>query len=182
MSNNEFREPSPLSTGDDPTLQWLVCVEPRLPEWLWTIPVKTLLAVLDVDGARFGELPSMQDYYWVQLREMALRLIVEAPVGPPASTMDFLSRFDPHRLATMWGGDAGVRWAGEPGVDRMIAALLSGRPPVLTCVHAELTNRFRQWSDYPEQLREAVLTAEPDWSLPPQESVDPHFSNSEKGN
>ncbi|WP_280245481.1 hypothetical protein [Nocardia abscessus] len=139
---------------------------PELPAWLWTLPPTTLLAVLDADGAGFGPLPSMQDYYWVQLRELALHLVVEAPTGPATSTADLLSRFDPHTLAQLWGGDFdSATWTGVPGVDRLISVLISGKQPMLLVLLAELTNRFRYWAAFPEQLRTAVLTAEPDFPL-----------------
>uniref|UniRef100_UPI003F490B95 hypothetical protein n=1 Tax=Nocardia sp. CA-095871 TaxID=3239971 RepID=UPI003F490B95 len=146
---------------------------PELPAWLWTLPPTTLLAVLDADGARFGRVPSMQDFYWVQLRELGLRLVVEAPAGPASGTADFLSRFDPSVLARLWGGDIGSGvWAGAPGVDQLLAALLSGKQPMLALLLAEFTNRFRYWAEFPEQLRDAVLTAEPDFP--------PHILTTEK--
>ncbi|MBF6301640.1 hypothetical protein IU459_29480 [Nocardia amamiensis] len=139
---------------------------PELPAWLWTLPPEILLAVLDADGAQFGPLPSMQDYYWVQLRELALRLVVEAPTGPATGTADFLSRFDSHTLAKLWGGDFdSAVWTGVPGVDQQIYALISGKQPMLPLLLAEFTNRFRHWSAFPEQLRAAVLTAEPDFPI-----------------
>jgi hypothetical protein len=139
---------------------------PELPAWLWTLPPATLLAVLDADGAGFGPLPSMQDYYWVQLRELALRLVVEAPTGPAISTADFLSRFDPHTLAQLWGGDFdSATWTGVPGADRQISALIGGKQPMLPMLLAEFTNRFRYWAAFPEQLRATVLTAEPGFAL-----------------
>lgn len=147
-------------------------VKPELPAWLWTLPPKSLLAVLDAHGGQFGfgQIWSIKDYFWVQLREMALHLIVEAPTGPAADATEFLSRFDPFTLAKLWGGQPGVTpWAGAPGVDQQIAALLEGKQPVLPCLLAEFTNRFRYWAAFPEQLREAVLDIDPDFSF---ESLD----------
>ncbi|MCU1646398.1 MAG: hypothetical protein JWN03_6673 [Nocardia sp.] len=134
---------------------------PELPGWLWTLPPATLAAVLAADGDQF-EQSSIQDYYWVQLREMALHLIVGAPTGPATGAADFLSRLDPYVLATLWGGSfSSAPWTGEPGVDHQIAALLDGKQPVLLSLRAEFTNRFRRWAAFPAQLRAAVLAADP---------------------
>ncbi|PXX52303.1 hypothetical protein DFR70_13335 [Nocardia tenerifensis] len=154
-----------------PSVPW---IEPVLPSWFWTLPSSTLLAVLDADGARFAASDSLHEFHWSQLRELALHLVVATPAGPPFSTADFLSRFDPVQLAKLWGGvfDADVPWAGVSGVDRMIAAVIGGRHSMLPCLHAEILNQLRHWAEFPEQLRTAVLTVEP--------AADPYFSNSDK--
>jgi hypothetical protein len=170
-------DPAPEATTSvhEPALEWMPWIEPALPDWFWTLPAATLLAVLDVDGARFAASDSIHDFHWAQLREMALRLVVDCPAGSPYSTADFLSRFDPVKLSRLWGGvfDSTVPWMGMSGIDRMIAAVVGGPRSVLPCVHAEVLNQLRHWAEFPEQLRSAVLTAEPtlSLSLPPETEI-----------
>ncbi|MGY1948922.1 hypothetical protein [Nocardia asiatica] len=139
---------------------------PELPAWLWTLPSATLLDVLDADGRKFRRPHSMSDYYLLQQRETALHLIVEAPAGQPATTAQFLHRCTPAGLAQAWGGafDETVAWGGVEGADELIGPLAVGRFAVLPLLLAEFTNTFRHWSRFPEQLRTAVQTAEPDFA------------------
>ncbi|MEV6070046.1 hypothetical protein AB0L82_26170 [Nocardia sp. NPDC052001] len=141
-------------------------MNPELPAWLWTLPPATLLAMLDPGGSRAGLPSSIQDYYWIQLREMGLHLIVDAPALPATTTAEFLSRFNPHTLAALWGGEYGAGvWTGAPGVDGQIAALLVGKVPVLAGLLAEVTNLFRYWAAFPAELESAVRVADPAASL-----------------
>ncbi|MCX4094831.1 hypothetical protein [Nocardia sp. alder85J] len=142
-------------------------ITPELPAWVWALPPATLLDLFDADVAQSAHTRSMQDYYWLQLRQMALHLIVDAPAPPATCTAEFLSRFDPYTLAGLWGGNTySNTWTGAPGVDRQIAALLDGPQPILSGLLAEFTNRFRLWAVLPDQLHAAVRAVHPDFVFP----------------
>lgn len=94
--------------------------------------------------------------YFHEIRETLIHLIVDAPkefdadrtpIGenPPRDGIEFLSRFEPNKLARLWGGvfDARVPWGGAPGVDLEIGSLLAGKQPVLHSARAEFGNLLR---------------------------------------
>ncbi|MGY1944774.1 hypothetical protein [Nocardia asiatica] len=97
--------------------------------------------------------------YFHNLRETLIHLVVDAPekvvdgkpVGhnPPRDWIEFLSRFDPVKLAKLWGGiwDDTVPWAGVAGVDREIASTMAGKQPVMDSARSEFGILYRLLGD-----------------------------------
>ncbi|WP_370011685.1 hypothetical protein [Nocardia cyriacigeorgica] len=131
---------------------------------LWSTPkVDDLRSILSamVSG---GSVPTTDtEKYFYELRETLIHLIVDAPekvevvdgvptpIGqnPPRSWLEFLSRFDAHKLAKLWGGvfDDTVPWSGVPGVEAEIASTKAGKQPVMDSARAEFGNLYRSLGD-----------------------------------
>ncbi|MBH0777275.1 type IV secretory system conjugative DNA transfer family protein [Nocardia bovistercoris] len=129
---------------------------------LWDAPVDDLRSILSamVSG---GSTPTTDtEKYFHEIRETLIHLIVDAPervevidgnptpigANPPRSWLEFLSRFDPERLARLWGGQTGaVPWAGVAGIDMEIASTIDGKQPVMNSARAEFANLYRLLGD-----------------------------------
>jgi hypothetical protein len=122
-------------------------------EWMWQLPLPQLRALLmEGLGHRQGELTG---YEW-DLRELALNLILDAPMsGPPADPHMFLQSCTRAQLACNWGGSADhhTPWTGVPGVDVLIVAATSGHPCPVELVAAEFFNLMRDWAADPSAAR-----------------------------
>jgi hypothetical protein len=68
---------------------------------LWSLPARQLVTTL-VDLIEHGTGAAA---YYADVMEAVVALAVEAPVGPPVSTADFLARLDPAWLTLAWLGD-----------------------------------------------------------------------------
>lgn len=81
-----------------------------------------------------------------ELRELALRLLLQSPAGMPSSFAELIESTAAHRLAERWGGtsDRLEVWTGVRGADHLIAAVIDGG--VLPSLIAELTNLFHHWA------------------------------------
>jgi hypothetical protein len=131
-------------------------INPVLPEVLWSLPPRTFRALLLATNKQPASPP-----YYEHLYELALSLVLEAPAGPPAGPGEFLDRLHPATLAQAWGGvfDANVPWAGHPGADRLIAAVLDGKVPPVNVLLAECHNTFRTWDYDLDTLFDAAVEA-----------------------
>lgn len=125
----------------------------ELPVALWSLPPRTFRALLLATNQQ-----AASPAYYEHLYELALSLVLEAPVGPPSGPGEFLDRLHPATMATAWGGvfHADVPWAGHPGADRLIAAVLDGKVPPVNVLLAECHNTFRLWSEEPHTLLRAA--------------------------
>lgn len=97
--------------------------------------------------------------YFHNIRETLIHLVVDAPArvengkpvgqNPPMDWIEFLSRFDPVKLAKLWGGvwDDTVPWSGVPGVDRQIASTMAGKQPVMDSALSEFGILYRLLGD-----------------------------------
>ncbi|MFD3431344.1 hypothetical protein [Nocardia fluminea] len=81
-----------------------------------------------------------------ELRELALRLVLQSPAGMPASFAELIEATATHRLAERWGGthDPRAVWTGVRGADRLITNVVDA--DVLPGLLAELTNLFYDWA------------------------------------
>jgi len=75
---------------------------------LWALPPRQLVSTL-VDMVESGTGGAA---YYADVLEEIVRLAVDAPGGPPASTADFLARLDANRLAVAYAGAPGSASAG----------------------------------------------------------------------
>lgn len=110
--------------------------------WVWKSDPEDLVSVLLLTD-RGQALPADR----FELRELALRLLLQSPAGMPSSFAELIEATSVHRLAQRWGGVAGIRgqvWAGVPGADHLIAAVTAS--DVLPGLIAELTNLFHHWA------------------------------------
>lgn len=109
--------------------------------WVWKADPEDLISVLLLID-RGQTLPVDR----LELRELALRLLLQSPAGMPTSFAELIEATAPHRLAERWGGvyDRGEVWAGVRGADHLIAAVVDGK--VLPGLLAELTNLFHHWA------------------------------------
>ncbi|MDO3648666.1 hypothetical protein [Nocardia mangyaensis] len=109
--------------------------------WVWeSDPAELVSALLG------GHLRTITDPERAELRELALRLLLQSPAGVPTSFAELVEATAVHRLAERWGGthDPRAVWTGARGADQIIAAVIaSGVLPGLT---AELTNLFHHWA------------------------------------
>ncbi|CAM4521412.1 hypothetical protein NONI108955_41920 [Nocardia ninae] len=127
---------------------------------LWSIPklddLRSVLSAM-ISG---GSTPTTDtERYFHNLRETLIHLVVDAPMSvvngvphgsnPPRDWIEFLSRFDPVRLAKLWGGvwDDTVAWTGVRGVDREIAAVMAGKQPVMDSAGSEFGILYRLLGD-----------------------------------
>lgn len=127
---------------------------------LWKIPklddLRSVLSAM-ISG---GSTPTTDtERYFHNLRETLIHLIVDAPAtvingvphghNPPRDWIEFLSRFDPVKLARLWGGvfDDKVPWTGVPGVDLEIASTKAGKQPVMDSARAEFGILYRLLGD-----------------------------------
>jgi hypothetical protein len=85
---------------------------------LWALPPRQLVSTL----ADMVESGTGGAAYYADVLEEIVRLAVEAPCGPPASTADFLSRLDANWLALAY---AGVPDGGSAGLLRSSAGHVS---------------------------------------------------------
>lgn len=109
--------------------------------WVWEADPEDLISVLLLTD-RGQTLPADR----FELRELALRLILQSPAGMPSSLAELIEASSPHRLAERWGGsfDRAAVWTGVRGADHLIAAVLDSK--VLPGLLAELTNLFHHWA------------------------------------
>lgn len=107
-----------------------------------------------------GSVPTSDtEKYFHEIRETLIHLVVDAPAkvvdgkpvgsNPPRNWLEFLSRFDPAKLAQLWGGvwDDTVPWSGVAGVDREIASTMAGKQPVMDSARSEFGNLYRALGD-----------------------------------
>lgn len=105
--------------------------------WVWeTDPAELVSALLS------SYLRKITDPERAELRELALRLVLQSPAGMPGSFAELVEATAVHRLAERWGGthDPHAVWTGVRGADHLIAAVKAGG--VLPGLAAELTNLF----------------------------------------
>ncbi|PXX52300.1 AAA domain-containing protein [Nocardia tenerifensis] len=127
---------------------------------LWSIPrLDDLRSVLSAMISGGGTPTTDTERYFHNLRETLIHLIIDAPASvvngqpvgenPPRDWIEFLSRFDPVKLAKLWGGvwDDTVRWSGVPGIDREIAATMAGKQPVMDSARSEFGILYRLLGD-----------------------------------
>ncbi|MBF6341753.1 hypothetical protein IU450_38630 [Nocardia abscessus] len=125
---------------------------------LWAIPSRDDLRSVLTAMVTGGAVPTTAtEKYFHEIRENLIHLVVDAPqkvvdgkpVGenPPRDWLEFLSRFNPVKLAKLWGGvfdtTNKIPWAGVPGADLKIAATLEGKQPVMSSTLAEFNNLYR---------------------------------------
>lgn len=105
--------------------------------WVWKADTEDLISVLLLDRPADPER--------AQLRELALRLLLQSPAGMPTSFAELLEATSVSQLAQRWGSRVGVHpWTGVRGADHLIAAVADSK--VLPGLIAELTNLFHHWA------------------------------------
>ncbi|MEC3957540.1 hypothetical protein VMT65_31215 [Nocardia sp. CDC153] len=129
-------------------------------DWLWALDPDALRRLLEGAGAIAiaavnAEIPA----YTVEMRSLALHLIIDAPTGPPTCTHEFIARCVPDTLATAWG----ITWDDVRPVDHpstveiQIAAVTEER--ALINLVAEFSNLFRHWAAHPDHARACADSA-----------------------
>ncbi|WP_280410093.1 type IV secretion system DNA-binding domain-containing protein [Nocardia brasiliensis] len=105
---------------------------------IWNMPARDLRAILsDLLGA--GQASTSEGQHFDEMRKRIISLVVDAPIGPPRSSAEFLERLNAQRLIDIWGG--------APDVKRQVEALQAEKVPQLDDALIKCTNLFELLKD-----------------------------------
>lgn len=110
---------------------------------VWDMPPRDLRAVL-TDLMVAGEASTSEGQHFDEMRKRIVSLVVDAPIGPPTSSAEFLARLTEQTLI-----DA---WAGAPDVVRQVQALQAEKVPQLDDALIKMSNLFDQLRDHDGQM------------------------------
>ncbi|MEV6388901.1 hypothetical protein [Nocardia xishanensis] len=86
------------------------------------------------DMLNAGQATTSEGQHFDEMRRRIVSLVVDAPVGPPRSSAEFLERLDEKKLLDLWGN--------APDVKRMIDALQAEKVPQLDDALIKASNLF----------------------------------------
>ncbi|MEU7632022.1 hypothetical protein AB0C34_18835 [Nocardia sp. NPDC049220] len=104
----------------------------RLELWK-SMPARDMRGVLG-DLLNAGQATTSEGQHFDEMRRRIISLVVDAPVGPPQSSAEFLERLNADTLLDIWGG--------APDVKRMIDALQAEKVPQLDDALIKTSNLF----------------------------------------
>ncbi|WP_406272515.1 TraG/TraD/VirD4 family protein [Nocardia sp. NBC_00881] len=104
----------------------------RLEMWKTMLPRDMRGVVGDLLNA--GQATTSEGQHFDEMRRRIISLVVDAPVGPPRSSTEFLERLNADTLLDLWGG--------APDVKRMIDALQAEKVPQLDDALIKASNLF----------------------------------------
>ncbi|MFI5716076.1 hypothetical protein [Nocardia sp. NPDC051750] len=105
---------------------------------IWDMPARDLRGVLsDLMGS--GQASTSEGQHFDEMRKRIVSLVVDAPIGPPRSSDEFLARLNEQTLI-----DA---WQAAPDVVRQVKALQAEKVPQLDDALIKMSNLFGQLKD-----------------------------------
>ncbi|MGV9616277.1 hypothetical protein [Nocardia xishanensis] len=104
----------------------------RLELWQ-TMSAREMRGVVG-DLLNAGQATTSEGQHFDEMRRRIVSLVVDAPVGPPRSSAEFLERLNEAKLLDIWGG--------APDVKRMIDALQGEKVPQLDDALIKASNLF----------------------------------------
>ncbi|MGK8559562.1 hypothetical protein [Nocardia gipuzkoensis] len=110
---------------------------------LWDMPARDMRGVAG-DLLNAGEATTSEGQHFDEMRRRIVSLVVDAPVGPPRSSAEFLERLNADVLLDIWGGALDVK--------RMIAALQAEKVPQLDDALIKASNLFDLLQDHDGQF------------------------------
>ncbi|MFD6156391.1 hypothetical protein ACFWF7_38670 [Nocardia sp. NPDC060256] len=107
---------------------------------IWTgMPARDLRAIVG-DLLNAGEASTSEGQHFDEIRRRIVSLVVDAPVGPPRNSTEFLERLNQEKLLDIWGN--------APDVKRMIEAAQAEKTPQLDDALIKCTNLFDLLQDH----------------------------------
>ncbi|WP_410875192.1 hypothetical protein [Nocardia sp. A7] len=106
---------------------------------IWNMPARDLRGVL-MDLMVGGESTTSEGQHFDEMRKRIVTLVVDAPVGPPRSSAEFLARLDAQTIVDAWGG--------SPDVVRQVEALQAEKVPQLDDALIKMSNLFSMLEDH----------------------------------
>ncbi|WP_159080343.1 type IV secretory system conjugative DNA transfer family protein [Nocardia suismassiliense] len=106
---------------------------------IWNMPARDLRAVLS-ELLSAGEASTSEGQHFDEIRRRIVSLVVDAPVGAPRNSSEFLERLTEEKLLDIWGN--------APDVKRMIDAAQAEKTPQLDDALIKCTNLFELLQDH----------------------------------
>ncbi|MFD0362736.1 hypothetical protein ACFQZZ_14930 [Nocardia sp. GCM10030253] len=107
---------------------------------LWdSMPARDQRAVVG-DMLNAGGAATSEGQHFDEMRRRIVSLVIDAPVGPPRSSAEFLARLDAKTLLDIWGED--------PQVKRMVTALQAEKVPQIDDMLIKASNLFDLLQDH----------------------------------
>ncbi|MEU4811883.1 hypothetical protein AB0H20_21990 [Nocardia fluminea] len=106
---------------------------------IWNMPARDLRGIL-MDLMVGGESTTSEGQHFDEMRKRIVTLVVDAPIGPPRSSEQFLARLDAQMIVDAWGG--------APDVVRQVEALQAEKVPQLDDALIKMSNLFAQLEDH----------------------------------
>ncbi|WP_433193819.1 hypothetical protein ACQP1G_34240 [Nocardia sp. CA-107356] len=100
---------------------------------MFDMPARDMRAVA-ADLLNAGEATTSEGQHFDEMRRRIVSLVIDAPVGPPRSSTEFLERLHADKLIDIWGG--------APDVKRMVAAMQDEKVPQIDDVLIKASNLF----------------------------------------
>ncbi|MFI6368956.1 hypothetical protein ACIBG0_40295 [Nocardia sp. NPDC050630] len=105
---------------------------------VWDMQARDQRAVLG-DMFNAGQASTSEGQHFDEMRHRIVSLVVDAPVGPPRSSTEFLERLSVEKLCDIWGN--------APDVVRMVEALQSEKVPQIDDMLIKASNLFDRLQD-----------------------------------
>lgn len=106
---------------------------------IWQMPPRDMRGVLN-DLMVGGESTTSEGQHFDEMRKRIVTLVVDAPIGPPRSSEEFLKRLDAEVIVDAWGG--------APDVVRQVEALQAEKVPQLDDALIKMSNLFALLEDH----------------------------------
>lgn len=106
---------------------------------IWNMPPRDMRGVIN-DLMVGGESTTSEGQHFDEMRKRIVTLVVDAPIGPPTSSEEFLKRLDAQTIVDAWGG--------APDVVRQVEALQAEKVPQLDDALIKMSNLFAQLEDH----------------------------------
>ncbi|WP_280471826.1 hypothetical protein [Nocardia cyriacigeorgica] len=107
---------------------------------IWTkLPARDMRAILE-DLLMAGESSTSEGQHFDEMRKRIVSLVVDAPIGPPRSSEEFLARLDEHKLKDIWSN--------APDVVRQVDALQAEKVPQIDDALIKCSNLFDLLKDH----------------------------------
>ncbi|MGY4100740.1 hypothetical protein ACW2Q0_14480 [Nocardia sp. R16R-3T] len=110
---------------------------------VWDMPARDMRGVIG-DMLNAGEATTSEGQHFDEMRRRIVSLVVDAPVGPPRSSAEFLERISEQKLLDIWNN--------APDVQRMVEALQAEKVPQLDDMLIKASNLFDLLQDHDGQF------------------------------
>lgn len=112
---------------------------------IWSgMPARDLRAIVEELLSGGAEATTSEGEHFDGMRARIAALVVDAPIGPPRSSAEFLERLHPDKLKDIWGN--------APDVVRQVDAMQEEKVPQIDDALIKCSNLFDQLKDHDGQV------------------------------